>query len=69
MTDLIFIYRKTHNVTLVKLSELTGIDTKFLNKLERGKHDTLISNYFKIAKALNIPLDEITTTIDQYFKC
>ncbi len=68
MTDLLFIYRKIRNINLNELSDLVGIDVKFLNRLERGKHDTLISNYFKIAKYLNIPMDEMVKIINQYFK-
>ena len=68
LSNLLFIYRKTNNITLAKLSNLVGIESKFLNRLEHGKHDTLVSNYFKIAKNLNIPIEEISRIIALYFR-
>ena len=40
MSNLLFFHRKSKKITLEKLSELTGVDNKFLNLLERGKHST-----------------------------
>lgn len=68
MSNLLFIYRNRKNITLENLSELVNIDNRFLNLLERGKHNTLLPTYFKIAKALEIPIEEISKLINKYFK-
>lgn len=67
LASLIFIYRKKHKMSLKNLSDKTSSNIKFLNNLERGKHDTLITNYLKVAKALQIPSSEIKQLIDEYF--
>jgi transcriptional regulator with XRE-family HTH domain len=68
MSNLLFFHRKSKKITLEKLSELTGIDNKFLNLLERGKHSTLLPSYFKIAKILDVPINDISEVINKYFK-
>ena len=66
LSKLLLIYRTKNKITLEKLSELVQLDSKFLNKLEKGHHTTLLTNYFKIAKALAVPLYEIDKLIKEY---
>jgi transcriptional regulator with XRE-family HTH domain len=68
LASLIFIYRKKNKITLQELSNQTSNDIKFLSNLERGKHDTQITNYFKIAKALKIPASIIGELAERYFR-
>jgi transcriptional regulator with XRE-family HTH domain len=68
LASLIFIYRKKNKITLQELSNQTSNDIKFLSNLERGKHDTQITNYFKIAKVLKIPSSAIGALAEKYFK-
>ncbi len=68
LASLIFVYRKKNKITLQELSNHTSNDIKFLSNLERGKHDTQITNYFKIAKVLKIPASTIGTLVEKYFK-
>jgi|GEM_PF-5892622 len=67
MADLIFLYRKNQRLTLEELSEKVKVDVKSLGKIERGKQSTFLFTYFKIAKALNIPITEIANTIKSFF--
>jgi len=67
LSNLIFVYRKMKNITLEKLSELSGVDGRFIGMMERGKHSTLVSNYLKLAKALDIPVEEIAKIIRRYY--
>ncbi len=66
LSKLLLIYRTKNKITLEKLSELVGLDPKFLNKLEKGHHTTLLTNYFKIAKAVAVPVYEIDKLINEY---
>lgn len=67
LTNLLFLYRKKRNYTINYLAKETGYDAKFIRNLELGKHSTQINNYFKIAKQLAIPIDEITKIISKYY--
>ncbi len=67
LSKLLLIYRTKNKITLEKLSELVELDAKFLNKLEKGHHTTLLTNYFKIAKAVSVPVYEIEKLIKIYF--
>lgn len=66
MSKLLLIYRTKNKITLDKLSSLVGLDPKFLNKLEKGQHATLLPNYFKIAKALAVPYYELEKVIKEF---
>jgi transcriptional regulator with XRE-family HTH domain len=68
LASLIFIYRKKNKITLQELSNKTSNDIKFLSNLERGKHDTQITNYLKIAKVLKIPASAIGELAERYFR-
>lgn len=67
MADLLFLYRKSQRFTLEELSEKVEIDIKSLGKIERGKQSPLLLTYFKIAKALNIPINEILNPVKSFF--
>lgn len=68
LSTLIFVYRHKNRITLEKLSTMVDLDTNFLSKLERGKHTTLLTNYFKIMKAVKIPIDEFTKYVSMYLR-
>ncbi len=68
LASLIFVYRKKNKITLQELSNQTSNDIRFLNNLEKGKHDTQITNYFKIAKVLKIPASTIGELVERYFR-
>lgn len=46
--------RKKNNITLVQLSELSGISQSYLSRIENGKHDPTFSVLLQIARALQI---------------
>lgn len=66
-SKLLLIYRTRNKITLEQLSSLVELDAKFLNKLERGQHTTLLTNYFKIAKAVLVPQYEIEKLLKEFF--
>jgi hypothetical protein len=68
LTNLLFLYRKKKKCTITYLAKKTGHDAKFLRNLELGKHSTQINHYFKIAKELSIPINEITKIINEYYR-
>lgn len=67
LSDLLLIYRNKNKITLQQLSQDVSLDAKFLNKLEKGQHATLMHNYLKIAKSVGVPIYEIDKIIKEYF--
>lgn len=59
LINLIKLNRQQKRLTFKELSEKTGLSTKYLNSLELGKHDPSISNYFRIIKVLEIPIESL----------
>ena len=53
--------RKKRGLTLEKLSELAGIDVKFLGGIERGKENPSIGTLEKLAIALSVRLHQVLT--------
>lgn len=51
--------RKNKNITLVKLSCLTGICKSTLNNIENGKVSPTIKQLESIAKALGVRIDDL----------
>lgn len=50
--------RNNNNLTQKQLSELTGIPHRTLQRIEE-KNDCKVSTAIKLAKALNVSLDEL----------
>lgn len=51
--------RKRHSITLVKLSEMTGISKTTLNDIENGKVSPNLNQLEKIANALNLQIQDL----------
>ncbi|MGW5123340.1 helix-turn-helix domain-containing protein [Streptomyces sp. NPDC004069] len=51
--------RKARRVSQEKLGEITGLDRKTINRIERGTHATLIDHLLLIARALDTPLRDL----------
>lgn len=51
--------RKDKNVTLVKLSALTGISKSTLNNIENGRVSPTIKQLETIAKALGVKISDL----------
>ncbi len=48
--------RKKNNITLTRLSELSGVSQGYLSRIENGKHDPTFSVLLQIARALKIQI-------------
>lgn len=55
--------RKRHSITLVKLSEMTGISKTTLNDIENGKISPNLNQIEKIAIALNVSLSDLYESV------
>lgn len=52
--------RIKHNLTQKQLKELSGVSMVTIGKIERGDVEKVtLSTYKKLAKALNIPVEEL----------
>lgn len=51
-------YRNEKNMTIPKLSELTGLSKRTIEDIQK-RGDCLVSNALKIAEALGITLNEL----------
>lgn len=51
--------RQSKNMTLLKLSALTGISKSTLNNIESGKVSPTLLQLEKIAKALNVSISDL----------
>ena len=58
-------YRKQRKMSQELLSGLAGIDRTHYSKIERGLRSPTIDTLFKIARALDVPPEEIVRTIDE----
>ena len=58
-------YRNKKKMSQELLSGLAGIDRTHYSKIERGLRSPTIDTLFKIARALDVPPDEIVHTIDE----
>ncbi|QQM31704.1 helix-turn-helix domain-containing protein [Martelella lutilitoris] len=57
-------FRKSKNVTLEELADLTGISQTHLSRMESGKRGLSLANIIKIAKALGVDAVELTDEFD-----
>lgn len=58
--------RKSKNMTIENLSLIAGINRNYLGDLERGKRNPTLSILAKIAKALDISLEELFSGIGNH---
>ena len=49
--------RQKAGLTQEQLSEISEISQKHISRIEQGYHDTHFTMIYKIAKALNVPVD------------
>lgn len=50
--------RLAQNISVPKLAEMTGLSRRTIQDIEK-RGDCLVSNAIKLAKALNVSLDEL----------
>jgi len=55
------IIRKSQQMTLTDVENLTGISKTYLSQLENGKHDVKLSTFEKITKALGYEINVVPT--------
>lgn len=51
--------RRSEGLSQEKLAERTGISSKYLSSIERGRENPTLDTFIKLAEALNIELSEI----------
>jgi transcriptional regulator with XRE-family HTH domain len=56
--------RLSKGLSQIKLSELSGVDRKTINRFENNSQDILLSNFIKITKALKVPLSSFSKFIN-----
>lgn len=52
-------FRTAQGLTQEKLADLADVHFKYIGALERGEYNSSIAVLYKIAKALNIPLEQL----------
>lgn len=51
--------RTQKNVTQVEVARVLGVDRSFVSNIENGKNNPTLSTIANLAKALNVPVDEL----------
>lgn len=51
--------RQKSGLTQEKLSELSGISSNFISQIERGRNKCSVETIYKLAEALNLPMNEL----------
>ncbi|MCX4367648.1 MAG: helix-turn-helix transcriptional regulator [Clostridia bacterium] len=57
-------FRKERNMTLMELSNVTNIDYRTLSRYERRERVPSLKNAEKIAKALNLTIEELIYSLN-----
>ena len=57
--------RQKAGLTQEQLSEKSGISQKHISRIEQGYHDTHFTMIYKIAKALNVPIDTFAIDFEE----
>ena len=57
--------RQKAGLTQEQLSEISGISQKHISRIEQGYHDTHFTMIYKIAKALNVPIDTFAVDFEE----
>lgn len=47
------------NITQVEIATILGVDRSFVSNIENGKNNPTLSTIANLAKALNVPVDEL----------
>lgn len=55
-------YRSKHQLSLDKMSNLTGVSKNMLSQIEKGVSNPTITTLWKIANGLHLSLSELTST-------
>ena len=56
--------RNKRGITQDQLSEKVGISSKYLSSIERGKENPRLNTILKLARSLDVKLDEFFTHLD-----
>jgi len=60
-------YMLKKNISVEELARLTNIDKEYILKIVKNKvHDVNLSTIYKISKALNVEMEELYYSIDDY---
>lgn len=51
--------RTRKNVTQVEIANILGVDRSFVSNIENGKNNPTLSTIANLAKALQVPVDEL----------
>lgn len=51
--------RINKNITQVEIANILGVDRSFVSNIENGKNNPTLSTITSLAKALNVPVDEL----------
>lgn len=62
-------FRKERNLSLEKLSQLTGVSRAMLNQIEKGISNPTISTLWKISNGLHIPLSTLLKADESEIEC
>ena len=57
--------REERNLSLARLSELTGVSKSMLRQIETGQSSPTITMLWKIANALHVTLDDRSYTVEE----
>lgn len=57
--------RQKAMLTQEQLSEKSGISQKHISRIEQGYHDTHFTMIYKIAKALDVPIDAFAVDFEE----
>lgn len=57
------IYRKKKNISQEKLADMVNVHRTYIGFIEQGVRNPSIGNVYKIAKALDVTLEKLFTSI------
>ena len=59
-------YRKLKNISLDELSRRSGVSKSMLSQIEQNKSNPTVLTVWKIARALDVPVEELIGTVQDY---
>ncbi len=51
--------RTRKGITQIEIANILGVDRSFVSNIENGKNNPTLSTITKLAKAINVPVDEL----------
>lgn len=51
--------RTAKNISQIKIASILGVDRSFISNIENGKNNPTLSTITNLAKALEVPVDEL----------